>query len=423
MKVTLIYSALGIAGFNANRQPGDREGSWIGHGIASIGAATKAAGHEVDLIDLRQLSGWEEFADNLLANPAEVYGISVAPVDYQFVLQEIYWILKCVPKAKIIVGGIHPTIFPDKYNYAAIDCVVQGEGEITFPQILKDINNLPRVVVGEKPDLDKIPWVDRELFDYRRELTCNFAPGQRMPSITMLAGRGCPFKCAYCQPAENAVFGTPFRIRSPYNVISEMEMLYKKYGFNSITFWDDTFTFSREFVMQFCTMYQDTEMFAAGVKIAACSRADIICNKPDMIEYMAASGIDWLVIGFESGSQRMLDLIKKGTTVKQNLRAAEICKSLGIKIFGTFMLGLPTETREETQQTVRMINTIQPEMPSPFWYTPIPGTDLYKYCDNNDLILNKNDTIARTGQFRPTLKGIDYQYLRSVMADNAAAAY
>lgn len=423
MKVTLVYCAIGIAGFNADRPLGDREGSVIGHGIASIGASTKKVGHEVDLIDLRQLSGWEEFGEKVKANPANVYGISVAPVDAPYIVQCCYQIKRNAPDAKIIVGGIHPSIFPESYNYQNIDTVVIGEGEITFPRLLEDIDNLPRVIKGEKPDLNKIPWVDRELFDYRRELSCNFAPGH-IRSVTMIAGRGCPYQCSYCQPAENAVFGKPFRIRDPWDVVQELEYLYEKYQYHSITFWDDTFTFSREFVMQFCGLFSESKAYNHGrPEIIICSRADIICNKPDMIKSLAEIGVNWIVIGLETGSQRLLDFIRKGTTVEQNIRSVEICKQYGINVYATIMLGLPTETKEETQMTVDMINKSLPTFVSPFWYVPIPGTGLYNFCDDNDLILNKKDTISRTGHYRPTIRGIDYQYLRSVMNDKGVEVY
>lgn len=415
MKVTFIYCAVGVAGFNPDREPGDREGSWIGHGIASVAAATKAAGHEVKLIDLRQLSGFDALLDEIRKNPAEVYGLSVAPVDYYSALKVLFDIKSIQPEAKVIIGGIHPSIFPEKYDFEVLDTVVIGEGEITFPLLLEDINNLPKKITGQKPYLDDLPWVDRELFNYKLEMDCNFAPDQELPSITMLAGRGCAYKCTYCQPAENAVFGKPYRMRSVYNVVRELQYLHEKYNYKSITFWDDTFTFNRNWINQFCDEYA---LSGIDASIAACSRADIICNNESMIANLASIGVDWLVIGMESGSQRLLDLIKKGTTVKQNLKAAEICHKYGVKIFATYMYGLPTETPEESTMTAQMIKDVDPEFPSPFWFMPIEGTEIYKYCQDNKLILNDNETIERTGVFVPRIKNVDYNHITSLMTGN-----
>ena len=417
MRICLIYVGIGVAGFNPNRPSGDREGSWISHGITSIGASAKAAGYDVDLIDLRQLSGFEQLADMVRENPADVYGLSISAVDYATGLQTVLTVKQNAPDCKIIVGGIQPSIFPDDYDYKVIDTVVVGEGEITFVDLLRKIEArepLPQIIRGEKPNLDRLLWVDRELFDYRREMECNFTPDQHTPSITMLAGRGCAYKCAYCQPAENAVFGKPYRMRSAANVIGELQQLRDKYGYKSITFWDDTFTFNRKWVMEFCDLYERTGINAS---IAACSRADIICNNESMVERLADIGLDWFVIGMESGSQRLLNLIQKGTTVGQNIRAGEICRKYGIKIFGTFMYGLPTETPEESEATARMIDKINPEHASPFWFNPIKGTKLYDYCVSNDLLLQDSESrsVERTGMFLPAIKGVDYGFISEVM--------
>jgi anaerobic magnesium-protoporphyrin IX monomethyl ester cyclase len=407
-----------VAGFNAHRPPGDREGAWIGHGIASIGASLKAAGHVVSLIDLRQLGGWSDFAAMVARDPADVFGLSVSPVDGQFVASMAEMIKHFHPTARIIAGGIHPTIFADQYAGTQVDTVLRGEGEVTFCDLVARMERgevWPRQIEGVKPDLDQIPWADRDLFDYKREMECFFAPGQALPSITMLAGRGCPYACTYCQPAENAVFGKPFRIRSPENVIAEMTDLYQRYAYRSVTFWDDTFTILKPWVMKFCDLY---ERSGIGATIAACSRADIICRDEAMIARMAEVGVNWFVIGLESGSQRVLDLIKKGTTVEQNYRAAEICRKYGIKIFGTYMYGLPTETNKEVLATARMIDDIRPELASPFYFLPIPGTEVYTLCEKEGLLLGEGCSIERTGKPNRSIKGVDYDFIDSVIRGN-----
>lgn len=417
MIVTLVYVGIGVAGFNSNRAIGDREGSWIAHGVSLVASSAKQAGYKTNIIDMRQLSGWDDFVSKIKSRPSDVYGLSVSPVDYNNAIKAIYHIKLSVPKAKIIVGGIYPSIFPEDFALAQVDSVICGEGEISFVEALKSIEQgeaLQKIVRGKKPNLDELPIVDREMWEYGREMHCNFAPYQKTPSITMLAGRGCPYKCTYCQPAENSVFGKPFRIRSAENVVNEMVALHEKYKYKSVTFWDDTFTFSRSWCSDFADRYEKT-----GIKanIAACSRADIICNNEDMIKRLAEVGVNWFVIGLESGSQRILDLIKKGTTVEQNIRAAEICKKHGIKIFGTYMYGLPTETKEESTATYNMIKKISPEHASPFWFNPIKGTDIYTYCKDNDLIIDNKDSksIARTGVFDPIIKNVDYEHIKTLM--------
>jgi anaerobic magnesium-protoporphyrin IX monomethyl ester cyclase len=417
MKIVLVYVGVGVAGFNSDRPDGDREGSWIAHGIASIGASLIEAGHDVSLIDMRQLSGLDHFASIIQREDADIYGLSASSVDHYIALLSAMTIRKTHPECRIVVGGIHPTIFPDKYLGYGIDTIVRGEGEITMLDLARDAENgakWPDIVVGKKPDLDKVPHEARDLFDYHRELTCTFAPDHPIPSVTMIAGRGCPYRCSYCQPAENSVFGKPHRMRSPENVITELHSLKEKYDFRSITFWDDTFTLNRKWVMRFCDLYE-SEGFTEP--IVAASRADIICRNEGMVERLASIGLDWIQVGLESGSQRILDFIKKDTTVEQNLQAAKICRKHGIKMFATYMYGLPTETRRDSLATAMMIDEIQPEHGSPFYFRPIPGTDIYDYCEANNLILEeaKNASIARTGMFTPTIRGVDYDYIGALM--------
>lgn len=417
MNVCLVYVGVGVAGMAKNRLLGDLEGSWISHGVASIGACLKQAGHQTSLIDLRRLDGWQEMAEQVKAYPAEVYCLSVSAVDYHGALKAVLVIKQNAPKAKILIGGIHPTIFPYEYSFPVIDCVIQGEGEITVVKLVDALAKgeaIPRWAIGEKPDLDAIPWVDRELFDYRNELACKFTLDQKLPAITMLAGRGCPYLCTYCQPAERAVFGNPYRMRSPENVVNELIALKERYHYKSITFWDDTFTFRAKWVKEFCDRY---EAAGIGASIASCSRADIICKNEGMIERLAEIGVDWFVIGMESGSDRMLKLLKKGCTVEQNYEAAKICRKYGIKVFATYMYGLPTETNDEVLMTARMIDEIAPEHPSPFIFTPIKGTDAYTSCDKNDMILDgvRERTIERTGKFQPALKDVDYDFIARVI--------
>jgi radical SAM superfamily enzyme YgiQ (UPF0313 family) len=221
--------------------------------------------------------------------------------------------------------------------------------------------------------------------------------------------------CTFCQPAENFIYGKPYRTRSVVHVIGELIELREKYPFNSVLFWDDTFTIDKKWIYEFCDTYQANGFTQ---KIIACCRADIICNNLDMIKRLKEIGLMSFVIGIESGSQRMLDFLKKGTTVEQNKEAIRLCKEIGIDTFTTFMLGLPTETKEEQQATIDLIKYSAPTVYSLFYFKPIFGTEIYKYCVDNDLILHVDPlNIDRTQVFKPTIKGIDYEYLNHLRAE------
>lgn len=415
--ITLIYPGIAIIGFGLAGKSHSGEANWIHHGLASIGSSLKSKGYDVKLIDMRTLDSWEHFKKTIENINPEIIGISISNVDYKIAMRTAEIIKELKPSAKIIAGGLNPTIFPEIYqNNEKIDYIITGEGEITFVKIVQAIENnldIPKFSIGEKPNLDELPWVDRTLFDYSRELNCHYAPDQKLPTVTMIAGRGCPYQCTYCQPAESLTYGRPHRIRSPQNVISELRTLKNKYDFKSITFWDDTFTLNKKWVFEFCDLYEKEKFDAT---IAACSRADIICRNEDMVKRLSEIGLDWFLIGFESGSQRILNLIKKGTTVEQNYKAASICKKYGVKIVATFMLGLPTETKREQLATAKMIIETKAESPLLFYFLPIIGTEIYDLCKEKDLILSDtiNDpfNIERTSVFnKPRIKNINYKFL------------
>jgi len=412
MKVTLIYPGIGIIGFNSPDLSGEKK--WINHGLALIGANLKKHGHEVDLIDMRDLQDWNHFIFEIKKRNPDFIGIGISYLDWK-IADKCFQIIKEInPEIKTIAGGIFPSIFPDevlKNKY--IDYVIQGEGEIAMLDIINGNGiDFDRFIISEPiHNLDLLPFSDRELFDYRKELSQDFSPSGRTPHITMISGRGCPYGCGYCQPAERMVFKGKYRMRSVPNVIQELIEL-RRYNFQSITFWDDTFTANHDWVMEFCDAYK---IAGFGQKIACCSRADIICNNESMIKRMSEIGVEYFVVGFETGTDRLLKFINKGVMLEQNYRAVEICRKYGIKVFGTFMLGLPTETKEESRATIDMIKKIQPNHGMVFYFNPIPGTHLFDYCAENKLILRDDPfNIERTSQYSPKIKGIDYEYLNKL---------
>jgi anaerobic magnesium-protoporphyrin IX monomethyl ester cyclase len=418
MRSILLYPAISLCGFGQrklSRINQNGEVQWIHHGLAMIGTVARNAGFDIDIFDMRDLDGWEQFEQTVMIQQWDVVGITISYVDYQVSLKAIEIIRRVSPKSKIIVGGFVPTIFPEKFIYNKnVDYIVVGEGELSFTQLLKYIEKgeeSDRVVKSIRPQLDELPFIDRSLFDYEREITCQIAPYQPFPHITMIAGRGCPFQCGYCQPAERQVYGA-YRIRSVHHVIDELRMLWDKYYFKSISFWDDTFTLKKDWVMEFCDEYEKAEFKA---KIFIYCRADIAVNNEDMIKRLAQIGVAWVCVGFETGTQRMLDFISKGVRIEQNVGAWEVFTKYGVEVMGSFMLGLPTETKEESKATIDLIKKIDPYHLWLFYFTPIPGTQLYDYCEENDLILRKEMfNIERVDMYSRNIKGIDYDYLDKI---------
>ncbi len=417
MKATLINPAVAWDALDA---------SWIRSGIGSISAYAKSKGHQIDLIDLRRLVktgdngsfiDWSLFENLIRQSNSEVFGLSVLSANFDFAFECIQRIQKIKSEAKIAVGGIHVTVQPKESKILDADYYIYGEGELAFTQILEgrwkveDAGHHYALAEKEKIDLDSLPFVDRELFAPLREVPIGYL---EEPFHTIIIGRGCPYKCSFCYPAETTLFGKKVRMRSVDNVLTELLELKAKYGLASFTILDDAFTSFPKYITEFV---EGKAKALPEAKFYCQGRADQITKWPEMFKELYKVGLRIVSVGFESGSQRVLDFLRKGTTVEQNIKAAEILNEIGIDIWGNLMIGIPTETTSEVIETVQMAKRIKEIQPRAIlsWasFTPHPGSDLFEYCKENNLSLIKHSADYRRyfEPNNPKIKGVDYNFL------------
>lgn len=396
--------------------------SQIHPGLCSISAYAKSKGYkDIELVDLRTLKSWQHFKDVIKKKNFDVACFTMMSCDFNAVNKAIGIIKEINKNTIVVVGGVHPTVATNEVAVNKnIDHVFVGEGEISFTNLLDDIQNnkkSERIIYGIKPDLDTLPFEDRELFDYKvtTKFVTNFPGIFKPPSITMIASRGCPYNCAFCAPHAKIMFGPKIRFRSVDNVIEELKILREKYHFRSLFFWDYSITLNEKWMWEFAEKYEKNGFKAL---ISANSRADAICRNEQAIKRLSEIGLKMLHIGYESGSQRMLDFMKKGITVEQSIKAAEICKKYHILVRGLFMLGIPTETKEDIRKTIDLIKKIKPDVYSFSYFTPVPGCSLYEYCEKRNLSLIKShEDYGDYGPSKPKIKGVDYDYLKSVVEE------
>jgi len=412
MKITLIYPGISMTGFSKGAR---QKMGYMQHGLCHISSALKEKGHTVSLIDLRQLFGWHELKPLIKRLNPQVVGITMMSADFNAALQSARIVKETNNGIKVIAGGIHPTLMETELkNNDNIDSIFKGEAETTFPLILDDLISGKldsKVITGTKPDLNEIPFVDRYLFNTLESPWTSFL---KMPFITSIAGRGCTYNCNFCQPAERILFGNTVRRVSPARFVEELEITKKNIGLESLMIHDDCLAEDPKWIEEFLELYTKKPF----KKPFVCqSRPDIMVRNPGLFKDMKRAGLGMLLIGFESGNQRILNFLRKGTTVEQNYKAAEICHKLGIRIFANFMLGIPTETKKEAQDTINMIRKIRPYTPSPAFYTPFPGSDLFEYCKKNDLSLIGNHEEYQRNPVAPKIKGIDYEFLNKAVEE------
>jgi len=374
--------------------------SWHNHGLGMLATITHS-----DYLSLKYLGGFEELAKKV--EGYGVIGISMMTSDYPQAIKAVEVIKEANPECKIIIGGIGVTVSPELLlRNDKIDYILIGEGEITLPEFLENHKNINgRVIKGESVKyLDELPFLDRSIYTYPLER--NVDGWGESPMATILTSRGCIYDCSFCQPAERNHFGSIVRRRSVENVITEINNLIFKYDPKFIVFYDDSFMTNPKWLKEFISKYQ-------GISFLASARADFVCENPDLVLKLKDIGMKVISIGFESGSQRILDMVGKKTTVTQNYRAAKICGEAGIKIFANIMYGFPTETRLEQIKTYDLCKFISgyDSMISPAYFTPFPGSKLGDECINNGLSLINENNCNRFG--RDKISGVDYDFLDS----------
>ena len=198
-------------------------------------------------------------------------------------------------------------------------------------------------------------------------------------------------------------------MRSIPDVIAEIKEIKKKYGLKSFMIHDDLFIFSKDRMMEFARLYKKSGVKATFI---CQGRADLIVRFQGELAELKKVGLVGIMVGFESGSDRILKFLDKQCNVAQNYEAAKVLKKLGIKIWANYMLGIPTETYWEMCQTLWMIDRIKPEYLSPSLFTPYPATGLYDYCKKHGLLRIKKYDEYRRSLGGDKIYGVNYHMVR-----------
>jgi len=428
-RVTLVNPQIAMASWNSPF--GTMDSTSIRLGLAYLSACLKEAGHEVKLIDLRLLRGWKDYAQLLKNQRPEFLGVTMNTCEFEFAIECCRRAKALDPGLRTVIGGIHPTMCPEKcLETKVVDFVIRGEGEISFPKLVENPKNFPSSFWGETPNLDVIPFPDRNLWsDYEKRIQFPFFQTFLPPMIEILTKRGCPWQCRFCcGPGEqnlytiekNGIRVPSIRTRSVENVMEELAQLYKRYRFKSIVFHDDQFVIQPKWVEKFCQAMHDYGFVKKAIKWWAASRANIIVKYPELFRQMKEAGLKMLSVGFESFSERMLRWMNKGTTVEQNWEAVRILRKLGLQIYGNFMFGILYSDgkwhSEDDIQTAKAILKIKPEMISSSFFTPIPGSYFYRFCEENDLVhLPFPTSLGLRNPNEAKIKGIDYVFLNKLL--------
>ncbi|MHC4197608.1 MAG: hopanoid biosynthesis associated radical SAM protein HpnJ [Planctomycetota bacterium] len=298
---------------------------------------------------------------------------------------------------KIAFVGPHASVLPEEVlnGSKAIDFVCRREFDYTLKEYAEGkplgeiygvsyrdngniINNKDREPID---DLDALPFV---VDIYKRDL--NFRnyriPYLLDPYVSIYGGRGCPAHCVYCLWPQTFT-GHVYRVRSPENVVEEVKLAMKYFPeAKEIFFDDDTFTADKPRACEIARLLKPL-----GVTWSASSRASL---DYDTMKVMKDCGLRLLLVGYETGNQEMLNRMKKGVTLEQGEEFSRNCKKLGITTHGAFVMGLPGETPETVEETIRFACKVDPDTIQVSLASPYPGTEMYEWCKENGYLVENN---------------------------------
>jgi len=365
-------------------------------GLGYIAASLRQNGYSVKIVDCTW-STWEKAIQDAKSASPKVIGI--------------YSMLSMVdPAVKLarelrdhcelmVAGGPMPSAYP-KMFLGSFDVVVQGEAEETMVDIIRNVqagSSLDRVpglhiarralavapivsaadgvesyFTGQRPlvkEIDAFPFPARDLYDqetYHKYYSEKY--GWTMTS--MIASRGCPFCCDFCWRPD---YGRFYRVRSPENIVDEMEEIVDKYDYDRIWFADELFIASKKHVIEIC---EEIKRRKLDVLWECLARADIVDDA--VARAMREAGCHKVIFGLEAGDDRTLQTMKKHLTVAQSKRAVELMTKHGIKVGAFFILGYPGETNETMLNTIRFASRLPLDYFSMTVPYPLPGTGLYE---------------------------------------------
>jgi radical SAM superfamily enzyme YgiQ (UPF0313 family) len=249
-----------------------------------------------------------------------------------------------------------------------LDVVVVGEGERLMAELIASVAEhrvRPRHVVGPAAPMppEEFGTIDRSVLSVSDVLS-----SEDMGLV--MTSRGCPYRCAYC--FSETMWGRRVRRRTVEAVVEEMDSVAGRYGTAQFTFKDDCFTLDQAWVARLCELLLER----GGRWVWDCvTRVDLIDR--ELLELMRKAGCNSIKVGLESGSSRMLRLMDRGQDLDAILEAAALLRSSGIHWTAYFMTGLPGETAEDAQATVRLMHQVKPDFASLSTYEPLPGTRLF----------------------------------------------
>lgn len=378
-------------------------------GIAYLGAVAEKEGHEVTVIDCQaEKLTYEAFRSRIGKIPSDVIGVTATTLLYKSAMQLITIAKQVHPQAFTMLGGSHGTFWDENAlnEYPSLDIVVRREGETTFIEALDrlqtktSLNNVLGITfrnqegkIISNPDRPFLEDLDALPFPAHHLLPLDALKRMGKVLFPLITSRGCVYWCDFCSTVR--MFGRGYRMRSPKNVVDEMEMIHNKYGVNQVTFYDDAFTVNRERVMKICE-----ELHARKLDLIwdCGTRVDMVDR--ELLKTMHVAGCIAVWLGVESGSEAILYAMNKRIKLDQTRLAYKTAHEVGLMTIANTVLGFPGETEQTARETINFIKELNPDDVGFYVATPYPGTPMYEQVKKNGWLrvtdFDKYDTAGPT---------------------------
>jgi len=340
-------------------------------GLIYVGSSLEKYNHKVKILD-RDLYPSNEHLKNILKDGWDFVGLNTFTNPMLYDAIDVSKIVKENSNSIVIWGGFHVMSLPEitlKNPY--VDYIIKGEVEESFPKVLelyergKDFSRLRGVnlnLPAPPPDIDKVPIPNYNLIEI-----------DKYSDFPISTSRGCPYKCTFCYNSYGDKSMKPYRNLDVDKTIELIRDIVYKYKRKVFTIVDDNFPSDKERMKKVCG-----EIAKLDINFNAFCRANNATE--EILSYLKKSGCWQVDMGIESGSQRILNLLNKGTTVEINKQAIRNCKKVGIVCNCLIMIGIPTETEEDIKMTEKLIRDTKPQIGGCQIFYPLPRTKIWDFC-------------------------------------------
>lgn len=365
-------------------------------GILKVAAVLEQAGIEVELLDLSGVENYEDVVrDHVKTSTVTCYGLT-ATTPQMPAATKIYRVIRALnPSTRIILGGPHVTLIHAAYRYEQkngragraarafrqfqemFDVLVVGDGELAVFEALNDTS--PKLVDGDDPKsefflnnqkLTELPFPARHLVDvnsYHYSID-----GVR--ALSMIAQLGCPFGCGFCG-GRMSPFLRRVRMRTSENIVQEMVHVYETYGVTGFMLYDDELNVNPKVVELMGLIAKTQERLGAEFRLRGFIKAELFTDQ--QAEAMYRAGFRWILVGFESGHERILTNIQKKAARADNTRCMEIAKRHHLKVKALMSVGHPGESEETVRATRDWLLAVEPNDFDATVITTYPGTPYF----------------------------------------------